>query len=129
VKRNNWSAVKVMCDIPRGMQYPTEPDKAVRVKTFVGAICNDCRKSKFPLAEPAANPGRCTPGESLLKKEVLRRKQFGRSFGGPVIKDKNFFFASYSGLRQRRPVFNNSAAPPTVAERNGIFGGRIRDAQ
>ncbi len=33
-------------------------------------------------------------------KSVLRLNQFGASTGGPIVKDKAFFFASYEGLRQ-----------------------------
>jgi hypothetical protein len=91
---------------------------------------NQWRGSLFEfIRNDALNANRWTPGISVLQKEVLRRNQFGGSFGGPVIKDKTFFFASYSGLRQRRPVFANTATPPTDAERNGIFSGRIRDPQ
>ena len=54
-------------------------------------------------------------------KSPLRRNQFGGTFGGPVIKDRTFFFGSYSGLRQRQQQFKNSAIVPTDAERGGDF--------
>lgn len=54
-------------------------------------------------------------------KPPLRRNQFGGSIGGPVRRDKTFFFFSYSGLRQREPVYKNSAIVPTPAERAGDF--------
>src|SRR5882672_2068987 len=38
------------------------------------------------------------------KKQVLKQNQFGGSFGGPVRKDKLFFFGSYQGTRQRNGV-------------------------
>ena len=51
----------------------------------------------------------------------LRQNQFGASAGGPIIKDKTFFFGSYQGLRIRSSVFRNNALTPTAAERNGDF--------
>jgi hypothetical protein len=36
-----------------------------------------------------------------IKKPVLNRNQFGGTFGGPLIKDRTFFFASYQGTRER----------------------------
>jgi len=38
-----------------------------------------------------------------LPKPPLRQNDFGGTFGGPVIKDKTFFFFSYEGLRLRLP--------------------------
>ena len=32
----------------------------------------------------------------------FKRNQFGGDFGGPILKDKTFFFLSYEGLRQRQ---------------------------
>ena len=48
----------------------------------------------------------------------FRRNEFGGTFGGPIKKDKTFFFVQYAGLRQRLGEPNN-AAVPTPAERTG----------
>jgi Carboxypeptidase regulatory-like domain/TonB-dependent Receptor Plug Domain len=49
----------------------------------------------------------------------FRRNEFGGTFGGPIKKDKTFFFVQYAGLRQRLGEPNNVVVP-TAAERNGI---------
>lgn len=51
----------------------------------------------------------------------LHRNQFGGTMGGPIQKDKTFFFFSYGGLRQVQSTFLNGAIVPTAAERNGDF--------
>ena len=56
----------------------------------------------------------------------LRRNQFGGTLGGPIVKDKTFFFGTYSGLRQRRQQFRNTAIVPTAAERTGDFSASAR---
>jgi hypothetical protein len=58
---------------------------------------------------------------NATSKPPLRRNQFGGTFGGPIVRDRTFFFASYSGLRQRQEEFKNSAIVPTAAERLGDF--------
>ena len=47
-----------------------------------------------------------------------RRNQFGGSFGGPIKKNKTFFFGTYEGLRLGSGT-NISAEVPTAATQNG----------
>lgn len=46
-----------------------------------------------------------------LPKAKDRQNDFGGVFGGPIIKDKTFFFFSYEGLRLRQPATQESAVP------------------
>ena len=49
-------------------------------------------------------------------KPVLNRNQFGATFGGPIWRDKTFFFLSYEGFRQVAPTVS-SVLVPTDAQR------------
>ena len=52
---------------------------------------------------------------------AYHRNQFGGTFGGPIRKNKMFFFGSYDGLRQITPNFLSGVVVPTAAERTGNF--------
>jgi len=49
----------------------------------------------------------------------FQRNEFGATFGGPIQKDKTFFFGEYAGFRQRlgEPTL---MTVPTAAERQGL---------
>ena len=51
----------------------------------------------------------------------LRQNQFGAAVGGPILRNRTFFFGSWQGMRIRSNRFINAAAPPTAAERRGDF--------
>jgi hypothetical protein len=53
--------------------------------------------------------------------DTLKRNQFGGYVGGPVIKDKLFFFVNYQGTRESTAAGTNSAYTPTAAMLNGDF--------
>ena len=46
-----------------------------------------------------------------LPRAELRQNDFGGVFGGPIMKDKLFFFGSYEGLRVRQPHVANTYEP------------------
>lgn len=62
---------------------------------------------------------------SIQPKPPLRRDQFGGTFGGPIKKDKAFFFVSYQGLRQLSSFFFTGGTVPTAAERTGNLTGLV----
>ncbi|WP_162538890.1 TonB-dependent receptor [Granulicella sp. WH15] len=51
---------------------------------------------------------------------TLIRNQFGATIGGPIIKDKTFFFFSYEGMRLKQPVASTTTVP-NPAMLNGDF--------
>lgn len=54
------------------------------------------------------------------QKPVLIQNQFGGTFGGPILKNKLFFFVDYEGYRRiaKQVAF---AVVPTLEQRQGIF--------
>ncbi len=54
-------------------------------------------------------------------KPAFNQNQFGGTFGGPIKKDKTFFFLSYEGRRIRQGRSSDTVAVPNAAERGGNF--------
>src|ERR1700728_1652630 len=52
--------------------------------------------------------------------QPLKQNQFGATFGGPILKDKTFFFGYYEGFRNRQGE-TVPATVPSAAERQGNF--------
>ncbi len=50
-----------------------------------------------------------------LRKPALRQNDFGGVFGGPIIKNRTFFFASFEGLRIRLPQTKVTLVPSSAA--------------
>lgn len=52
------------------------------------------------------------------------RNQFGGTIGGPIIRDKAFFFASYERLEDSRGIETDIRTVPTAIIKQGDFSGR-----
>jgi len=77
-------------------------------------------RNDFFDARNAFNPVTTSNGAPNPENEFIRN-QFGGDFGGPIYKDKTFFFVTYEGERQRQglafdnPVFPDGT-PQTAAQ-------------
>ena len=56
------------------------------------------------------------------KKQKLKVDQFGGSLGGPMFRNKTFFFGSYEGLRQKTGLSFTEAVPSAEARRRILAG-------
>ena len=96
-------------------EYGRTPGAQISVVTksgtnaFHGTAFEYFRNDKLDANDWFANANR-------IAKPELRQNDFGGVLGGPILKDKLFFFGSYEGLRVRQPHVA-STYEPTVASR------------
>jgi hypothetical protein len=88
-----------------------------------------------------ANPYCFTSVQGIpCDKPKFNQNQFGGTFGGPIIKDRTFFFTSYEGRRIRQGIPSPLVFVPTASERpsatqpfadfssESTFGGTLTNA-
>ncbi len=98
-----------------GSRYMSAPGGAVNVVTRSGA--NQFHGALFEFLRN----GYVNAENAILRQpDPLKRNQFGGTFGGPIAKDKLFFFFSYQGTRIASQTINVYPVP-TAAERAGTF--------
>jgi outer membrane receptor protein involved in Fe transport len=82
---------------------------------FHGTLFEFLRNDKFD-----ANGNYNFTGGAQLPKQKFRQNQFGGSLGGPIIKDRTFFFGDYEALKIRQGI-PITAVVPTAKQRIGDF--------
>jgi len=85
---------------------------------YRGTLWEYNRNTDFNAIGPFTPPTNAATGKA--QKPVLVKNQFGASFGGPIWKDKVFFFADYEGNRQVQGQYA-AVTVPNALQRQGIF--------
>ncbi len=87
---------------------------------FHGSVYEFNRNKALAATPTFAAPDPDDPAKKI--KPDFSRDQFGATLGGPIVKDKTFFFLSYSGLRSTIPVeVGGTVTVPTARMRHGDF--------
>ncbi len=60
------------------------------------------------------------------EQDKLKRNQFGGSLGGPVVRDRLFYFGTFQGTRVRNQAAGRISFVPTAAQRAGDFSSVSR---
>jgi hypothetical protein len=102
--------------VEQGVTSGAQVDIATRSGTnrFSGTAYEFLRNSALDARNFFDDPARPIP--------PYRQNQFGGSFGGPLRRDRTFFFANYEGFRIRQSVTNTTLLP-SAALRQGDFSG------
>jgi Carboxypeptidase regulatory-like domain len=58
-------------------------------------------------------------------RDFLKRNQYGAFVGGPIVRNRTFFFAGWQGSRIRNRANDVTAFAPTSAQRRGDFGNTV----
>jgi len=84
---------------------------------FSGNAFEFLREHRFNAISPFAAKG----PDGTPQDDGLKRSQFGGTLGGPIVKDKLFFFAGYQGTVLRQRPSSNIEFVPTAAMLAGDF--------
>src|SRR4051812_15999576 len=98
-------------------EYGRNSGAIVNVATRSGA--NQFRGEAFDFYRDQKFDSRNYFNPEPAPQSVFNRKQFGVNLGGPIMKNKTFFFGSYEGLRHTQAVDLNSGTL-SAAQRAGV---------
>ncbi|HEU0252504.1 MAG TPA: TonB-dependent receptor, partial [Pyrinomonadaceae bacterium] len=91
-----------------------------QVNVILNSGSNDFHGSLFEFHRNAALDARNFFAPSSEPKPKYIRNQFGGAIGGPILRDRTFFFADYEGTRSREGITRITNVP-TAQERAGNF--------
>jgi hypothetical protein len=115
---------------PYSAEYGRSPGAAVSVSTksgtnaFHGTLYDFYRNDSMDTIDFFSKRAAALTNTAAVK-PANDQQQFGGNLGGPLVKDKAFFFVDYERTRITRGVTRLTVVP-TADQRNGILAG-VRD--
>src|SRR5574341_519821 len=98
-------------------EFGRQPGAQVQILTRSGV--NDFRGAVFEyFRNDALDANDWFANANRLPRPALRQSDFGGVLGGPIIKDRTFFFFSYEGLRLRLPQTAIVDVPSSAARQD-----------
>jgi Carboxypeptidase regulatory-like domain len=97
-------------------EYGRNSGSVVNVVTKSGTNTFHGNMYEFFRNKVLNSNGYCFSADGCPKPQ-FNQNQFGGTFGGPIIKDRTFFFASYEGRRIRQGIASPAVIVPSAAER------------
>lgn len=82
---------------------------------FHGSVFDYLRNNYFDALGPI---------KSKQKRPVFQLNQFGGSLGGPIVKDRTFFFANYEGFRQQLGGVPQTGFVPSPSFRAAVLAAQ-----
>src|SRR3954470_7023356 len=110
---------------PYSAEYGRSPGAAVSVSTksgtngFKGTLYDYYRNQAFDTIDYFS-------AKANAPKPANDQNQYGGNLGGPIVRDKAFFFGDFEGTRITKGVIRSTVVP-TANERAGIFTSAVKD--
>jgi outer membrane receptor protein involved in Fe transport len=110
---------------PYSAEYGRSPGAAISVTTKSGT--NEIHGTAYDYyRNESFDANNFFSERAGQSKPANDQNQFGANLGGPIVKDKAFFFVDYEGTRITRGVTRVTRVP-TADERAGRFTSAVRD--
>jgi hypothetical protein len=105
-------------------EYGRSAGATINVATRSGT--NNFRGAAWEFYRDTALNAFQYPKPASGQKPPLERNQFGGAFGGPLVRNRAFFFGEYEGFRQTRGLTTTQTLP-TMVQRQGILSVDVRN--
>jgi hypothetical protein len=86
---------------------------------------NDFHGSAYEFLRNSALDAKNFFESGSASKAPFKRNQFGGAIGGPIVKNRTFFFADYEGIRQSKGIPNFDFVPSPAARLGNLQSGTV----